>query len=43
MIPVIVKLYESPSKAGGLLIRNYQTSLAVLKKQFPKEKRHMAL
>jgi hypothetical protein len=23
MIPVIVKLCESPSRAGGLLIRNY--------------------
>jgi hypothetical protein len=25
MIPVIVKLCESPSRAGGLLIRNYKT------------------
>ncbi len=27
MIPVIVKLYESPSRAGGLLIRNYLRTL----------------
>jgi uncharacterized protein YdiU (UPF0061 family) len=27
MIPVIVKLCESPSRAGGLLIRNYRNRL----------------
>jgi hypothetical protein len=30
MIPVIVKLCESPSRAGGLLIRNYVAYLSLI-------------
>jgi hypothetical protein len=33
MIPVIVKLCESPSKAGGLLMINYRNAMETLSKK----------
>ena len=41
MIPVIVKLCESPSKAGGLLMINYQ--LDAVRTAYPYRRKKMAV